>query len=57
MSFSFYGGESPHGVGSRETPLMQVKEEAVHGDEAFIVGREANNYGDVKESQLLSRKG
>ena len=57
MSFSFYSGESPHGVGSRETPLMQVKEEAVHGDEAFIVGEEANNCGDVKESQLLSRKG
>ena len=27
MSFSFYNGESPSGVGSRETPLMQVKEE------------------------------
>ena len=36
---------------------MQVKEEAVYGDEAFIVGEEANNCGDVKESQLLSGKG
>ena len=57
MSPPNYSGESPPNLGSRETPLMQVKEEAVHGDEAFNAGEETGNCGDVKESQLPSRKG